>query len=89
MKCKARGNRFRSCTRSTATESMGPRNAAIRQAERIYLFSCFLMRRMDAAPVAELVQLDLPGNGLLVLPGMIINVLTGRAAQTGQLFFKL
>ena len=47
------------------------------------------MRRMDAAPVAELVQLDLPGNGLLVLPGMIINVLTGRAAQTGQLFFKL
>lgn len=47
------------------------------------------MRRVDPAPITELVQFDLPGNGLLVLPGMIIDVLTGRAAQTGQLFFKL
>ncbi len=47
------------------------------------------MHRMQTAPITELVQFDLPGNGLLVLPGMIIDVLAGRAAQTGQLFFKL
>ena len=68
---------------------MGPRNAAIRQAEKIYLFSCLLMRRMNPTPVAKLVQFDLPGNGLLVLPGMVIDMLTGSAAQPGQLFFKL
>ena len=50
---------------------------------------CFFVRRMYAAPVAELVQLDLPGNGLFVLPGMVIDVFAGRTAQTGQLFFKL
>lgn len=47
------------------------------------------MRRMNAAPITELAQFDLPGNGLLVLPGMIIDVLAGRTAQTGQLFLKL
>jgi len=47
------------------------------------------MGGMNTAPITELVQFDLPGNGLLVLPGMIINMLTGRTAQTGQLFFKL
>lgn len=47
------------------------------------------MRSMYTTPITELVQFDLPGNGLFVLPGMIINMLTGRTAQTGQLFFKL
>ncbi|AKM78089.1 MAG: hypothetical protein UY31_C0002G0015 [Candidatus Wolfebacteria bacterium GW2011_GWE1_48_7] len=44
---------------------------------------------MNPAPITELVQFDLPGNRLFVLPGMVIDVLTGCTAQTGQLFFKL
>ena len=47
------------------------------------------MRRMNPAPIAKLVQFDLPGNGLFILPGMVIDMLTGSAAQPGQLFFKL
>lgn len=53
------------------------------------LLPCFLVRRMDPAPIAKLVQFNLPRNGFFVLPGMIIDVLAGRAAQPGQLFFKL
>ena len=47
------------------------------------------MHRMNAAPIAKLVQFDLAGNGFLIFPGMIIHVLAGRATQPGQLFFKL
>lgn len=47
------------------------------------------MCRMNSAPIAELVQFDLPGNGLLVLPGVVIDMFAGRATQPGQLFFKL
>ena len=69
------GKSMRKLYRSTATESMGPRNNAICQIW-IFLSACLFMRRMQPAPITELVQLDLAGNRLLVLPGVVIHVLT-------------
>ena len=57
--------------------------------KRFLLPARFFMGSVYAAPIAKLVQFDLPGDGLLVLPGVVIDVFAGRATQPGQLFFKL